>query len=183
MVYKFLILSDEVDNFAREISIDADASFLELQDAILDSVGFTKDQITSFFICDDDWERKTEVTLFEMDSSSEVDSWVMESTKLSDLIEDEHQKLMFVFDNVAERGFFMELRNIENRAHLDKPECLRSIGNPPVQLENFDNVDLGTGDVLDFSEDFYPDDSFDPSEIDEEGFSNFEDGNDPYSNF
>ena len=78
MVYKFLILSDEVDNFAREISIDADASFLELQDAILDSVGFTKDQITSFFICDDDWERKTEVTLFEMDSSSEVDSWVME---------------------------------------------------------------------------------------------------------
>ena len=58
-----------------------------------------------------------------------------------------------------------------------------SIGNPPVQLENFDNVDLGTGDVLDFSEDFYPDDSFDPSEIDEEGFSNFEDGNDPYSNF
>ena len=122
MVYKFLILSDEVDNFAREISIDADASFLELQDAILDSVGFTKDQITSFFICDDDWERKTEVTLFEMDSSSEVDSCVMESTKLSDMIEDEHEKLMFVFDNVLERGFVMELRNIENRAHLDKLE-------------------------------------------------------------
>ena len=98
MVYKFLILSDEVDNFAREISIDADATFLELQDAILDSVNFTKDQITSFFICDEDWEKKTEVTLIEVDSSSEYDNWVMESTKLSDLVDEEYQKLLFVFD-------------------------------------------------------------------------------------
>ena len=112
MVYKFLILSDEVDNFAREISIDADATFLELQDAILDSVNFTKDQITSFFICDEDWEKKTEVTLIEMDSSSEYDSWLMESTKLSDLVDEEYQKLLFVFDNMADRAFFMELRSL-----------------------------------------------------------------------
>lgn len=98
MVYKFLILSDEVDNFGREISIDADATFLDLQNIILDSVGYTKDQITSFFICDDDWERKTEVTLIEMDSSSEEDSWLMESTKLSELLEEERQKLIFVFE-------------------------------------------------------------------------------------
>ena len=55
MIYKFRIVSDEVDNFRREICIDSDATFLELNDAILDSVGFTKDQMTSFFICDDDW--------------------------------------------------------------------------------------------------------------------------------
>ena len=60
MIYKFRIVSDEVDNFRREICIDSDATFLDLHDAILDSVGFTKDQMTSFFICDDDWEKKTE---------------------------------------------------------------------------------------------------------------------------
>ena len=48
MVYKFLILSDEVDHFAREIEIDSEATFLELNDAILESVGYTKDQLTSF---------------------------------------------------------------------------------------------------------------------------------------
>ena len=37
MIYKFRIVSDEVDNFKREICIDSDASFLELHDAILDS--------------------------------------------------------------------------------------------------------------------------------------------------
>ena len=62
MIYKFRIVSDEVDNFKREICIDSDASFLELHDAILDSVGFSKDQMTSFFICDDDWEKKTEIS-------------------------------------------------------------------------------------------------------------------------
>ena len=69
MIYKFLLISDEVDQFAREISIDSEATFLDLHNAILDSVNFTKDQITSFFICDDDWEKKTEITLMEMDTS------------------------------------------------------------------------------------------------------------------
>ena len=35
MVYRFTIISDEVDNFRREIQIDSDATFLELHSAIL----------------------------------------------------------------------------------------------------------------------------------------------------
>ena len=53
MIYKFRIVSDEVDNFKREIAIDADDTFLRLRNAILDSVGYTKDQMDSFFICDE----------------------------------------------------------------------------------------------------------------------------------
>ena len=64
--------------------------------------------MTSFFLCNDDWEKETEVTLIEMDSSPEVDSWVMESTKLSELVEEEGQKLLYVFDYLTERSFFME---------------------------------------------------------------------------
>ena len=41
MVFRFLILSDEVDDFKREIKIDAEATFLDLHDAILESVGYT----------------------------------------------------------------------------------------------------------------------------------------------
>ncbi len=39
MVFKFRIVSDEVDNFKREIDIDADASFLTFRNAIGESVG------------------------------------------------------------------------------------------------------------------------------------------------
>ena len=96
MLFRFLILSDEADDFKREIKIDSESTFLDLQNAILDSVGYTKDQMTSFFICDDDWSKKTEITLVEMDTSSEEDSYVMADTQLEELLEDEHQKLLLV---------------------------------------------------------------------------------------
>lgn len=47
MVFRFLILSDEVDDFKREIKIDSEATFLDLYNAIMDSVGYTKDQMCS----------------------------------------------------------------------------------------------------------------------------------------
>ena len=37
MIFTFRLVSDEVDNFKREISIDSDATFLDLRNAICDS--------------------------------------------------------------------------------------------------------------------------------------------------
>ena len=140
MLFRFLILSDEADDFKREIKIDSESTFLDLQNAILDSVGYTKDQMTSFFICDDDWSKKTEITLVEMDTSSEEDSYVMADTQLEELLEDEHQKLLFVFDYMTERAFFMELREIVPGKDLDAPICSKSVGTPPAQIVSFDEI-------------------------------------------
>ena len=173
MIYKFRIVSDEVDNFKREICIDSDASFLELHDAILDSVGFSKDQMTSFFICDDDWEKKTEITLMDMGKDSDEDTWIMASTKLSDLIEDEGQRLVFVFDYMTDRMFFMELKEIEPGKDLETPVCTRKEGNPPQQTMDFEELEKknAANNSSDFDETFYGDETFDPSELDEEGFA------------
>ena len=70
MVYRFTIISDEVDNFVRVIKIDSDATFYDFHKAILDACNYKDDQMTSFFICEDDWEKKEEVTLEEMDRAS-----------------------------------------------------------------------------------------------------------------
>jgi len=172
MVYKFRILSDEVDNFTREIAISSEASFLDLHDAILDSVGYSKDQMTSFFICNDDWEKVTEVTLIEMDSSPEVDSWVMESTKLSELIEDEGQKLLYIFDYLTERAFFIEIFQIVPGKDLEKAKCILTEGDAPIQtaeLEDFTAID--TTPKINLDEDFYGDQDFDINELDADGFT------------
>ena len=95
MIYRFLVLSDEVDDFKRVIKIDSEATFLDLHDIILESVGYTKDQMCSFFICDDDWSKKTEITLIPMDTSSDVDNYIMESTHLDELLEEEHQVIQY----------------------------------------------------------------------------------------
>ena len=78
MVSKFVMFSEEVDDFYREIHINSDATFLELHDAVLSSVGYKNDAMTSFVVCDDDWERETEITQVQMDTSSDVDNYVMD---------------------------------------------------------------------------------------------------------
>ncbi len=145
MVFRFLILSDEVDDFKREIKIDSEATFLDLYNAIMDSVGYTKDQMCSFFICDDDWSKNTEITLVEMDTSSEVDNYIMEDTRLEELLEDEHQKLLFVFDYMT--------------------ECSKSVGTPPDQIVSFDEFEAKNGST-DVGEDFYGDSEYDIDELD-----------------
>jgi len=60
MIYRFTIISDEVDDFVREIQIDPEATFFDLHEAILKAANYTNDQMTSFFICDDDWEKEKE---------------------------------------------------------------------------------------------------------------------------
>ena len=175
MVYKFLILSDEVDQFAREIAIDSEATFLDLNDAILDSVGYTKDQITSFFICEDNWEKKTEVTLMDMGGGYDEDSWIMADTRLSELLEDEKQRMLFVFENMTERSFFMELREIVTGKNLDTPVCTKSMGEAPQQSIDFEELDkqVKNNDLL-IDDDFYGDADFDPSELDAEGFDDLD---------
>ncbi len=140
MVYKFVLASDEVDDFMREIHIDSDATFLELNDAILASVGYAKDQMTSFLVCNDDWEAEQEITLMEMDTASDVDSYVMDSVRIEEFASEEGQKLRFVFDVLNERSFFMELKEVKTRETLLAPVCKRSKGEAPQQI--FDELFL-----------------------------------------
>jgi len=170
MVYRFLILSDEADLFLREIKIDSEASFLDLHNAIIKSVGYANDQMSSFFICDDDWSRKTEITLVDMGSSYEEDSFTMEDTRLEELVEEEQQHLLFVFDYMTERTFFLELREIIPGQTLAEPVCSRSEGVPPPQTINFEEAEakLPLNDLL--GESFYGDSEYDPDELDHEGF-------------
>lgn len=135
MVYRFKLVSDEVSNFSREIEIDSENSFLQLRNVILESVGFTKDELDSFFLCNDDWEREEEVTLEDMGSSaSDCDQWLMESTTLCELIEDEGQKLSFVFDYLTERSFFLELKEMIPSRSLIEPICTLKRGKAPAQF-------------------------------------------------
>jgi hypothetical protein len=175
MVYKFTILSDEVDNFVRVIKIDSEAKFIDLHNAILDSVSYEKNLMTTFFICADNWEKGQEVTLVEMESSSEYDNLVMEDTTLEDLLVDENQKLLFVFDMISDRVFFIVLTEIIPRQNLEKPVCISSEGKPPVQSIEDDSITVVPKANID--ENFYGDEDYETEELDQEGFGelNFDD--------
>lgn len=183
MVYKFTILSDEVDDFVRVIKIGADATFYDFHKAILKACGYKDDQMTSFFICEDDWERREEITLEDMGkSSSEEDTFIMKETKISDLVEDEKQKLIYVFDPLTERSLFIELSEIIPGKDLLKAEITRQEGKAPTQTVDFDAAMEKTlksqvnDDDLD--DNLYGDKDFNDDELDLDGF-NISEGN-PY---
>lgn len=175
MVYKFTLLSDEVDNFVRIISIDSEATFLDLHHAILDAVKYERNLLSTFFMCSDDWEKGQEVTLLEMESSSEYDNLVMEDTKLEELLSDEKQKLLYVFDIITERAFFMELSETLPGIRMSAAECISAKGEPPVQTTSEEEFIAAPN--LNVDENFYGDEDFDIDELDEDGFSdmNFDD--------
>ena len=174
MIYRFKVVSDEADNFRREIEIDADASFLELRNAILDSVGYTKDEMDSFFLCDDDWSKHEEITLEDMGSGSDEDVWIMEDTHINELVEEEGQRLIFVFDYLTERSFFMELKKIIPGKTLLDPLCTRKEGKAPAQHVSLDEFEAkvdqraaAAATDMDLDADLYGDSQFDINELPE----------------
>lgn len=169
------MLSDEVDSFVRIINIDSEAKFSDLHNAILDSVNFEKNQMTSFFICSDNWEKEQEVTLVEMESSSEYDNLVMDKTTLEELISEENQKLLYVFDMMSDRVFFIELTEIIPSKNIKSAVCFSSEGEPPLQILADDGLVVTPKVSVD--ENFYGDEEYELDELDEEGFGemNFDD--------
>ena len=170
MIYKLLILSDEVDLFYREIEINSDATFLELNNAILDSVKYTKDQLTSFFNCGDGWEMREEITLLDMGTSSDTDSYVMDKTYLDEFLRDEGDRMLFMFDILSERSFFIELKEMMP-GEVDAPRCTLKQGTAPKQITAEDEFLTNPTSSIGFTgEDFYGDEEFDMDELDAEGF-------------
>ncbi len=175
MVYKFRLLSDEVEDFRRDIEIDSEATFIELNKAILESVNYPDDQMTSFFICTDRWIKEVEITREDMGSMSEEDNYIMAETVIGDLVEEEKQKLMYVFDPLGDRVFYMELSKIEFGKDIDAPVCTKSVGEPPAQTLNFDELmskapTAAAGGSDEFGDEFYGSDGYNDDDLDPEGY-------------
>lgn len=135
MVYKFNIVCDDVEDFKRVIEIDSDATFHTLCDAILDSVGFQKGDPVSFFLTEHNWEKYQEITLFDMGMDGDV--MLMDETEIN-YIDEEGQRLIFVFDYMTERCFYMELREIKFGESMDGAVCTKKRGEAPEQYVDID---------------------------------------------
>lgn len=177
MIFNFRLVSDEVDNFKREIEIDADDTFLDLRNAICDAVQYDRSEMCSFFLCDDSWEKEKEITLEDMGTDSDEDTYLMDECILSDYLDDEGQKLMFVFDYMTDRAFFLQLKKIITGKSLKDPVCTLSMGKAPdqhIDMKRFEaEIDAKVAkqaSLEDFGEDF-DEDGYNEDEFDPEGFS------------
>lgn len=184
MIFKFLLLTDENDTYRREIEINSNATFKELHEAIKACNGFEKNEMASFFMADDEWERGQEISLIEMDTASDKDNYTMDSTHIEDFIEEEGQNLIYVFDYLNDRYFYLTVKEIITGKTLDKAQCVKKVGKAPKQLdESVMTEDLmsGVGGKKKESEDedimqgFGDDEGFDNEDLDDLNIEEHED--------
>lgn len=172
MQYLIRVKCDEVEGFRRDILIDEDANFLDLSKIILQSCNYPDDQMTSFYICNDSWERREQITREDCReaAAADMDVLTMADTPLADFLDAEGiTRMEYVFDPFCERTF--NLRVISEEAGYGDAEIVKSVGKAPKQIADMDeaaaailggaSLDLGN----DFADDLYTDD-----EIDYEGF-------------
>ncbi|MDE6544010.1 MAG: hypothetical protein K2K76_08605 [Muribaculaceae bacterium] len=182
MIYTFRIVSDEVDDFKREIKIDAEASFLELRDAICKACGWSASQMSSFFLCNAGWEKQKEVTLEDMGDETTKDLYLMRDTALADLMEIKGQRLLFTFDYFTDRSLFMELTEIDPGKNMIDAVCTFSRGAAPLQEIDINDLDFQSDAIaslaadaeLDIDEDMYPDESIDNLDPDSAAFGDYD---------
>lgn len=172
------MISDENDLFRREIRIDSEATFLELNNFILDEVGYTRDEMTTFYVCDDEWQKGQEITLMDMGMSSEYDVYLMETTRLEEFLDERGARLLFVFDMLSERAFFLEVAELLPGESLDKPVVTHAQGKAPEQTSSIEMAELrsvgSTSSSIFDDDDLFGDGELDLDDLDPDGFTDLD---------
>lgn len=171
--YKFRILLDNPNNeeIFRDILISEESTFLEFYDTIISSFYFNGDQIASFYVSNNTWDRGKEVSLMDMGDSSPDSPLTMDTTKLKDLVVSEDQKFILVYDFLKMWCFLIELVGFQKET-TSEPTIVLSIGIAPKEESREVELDDSLSEPsLDLGSDF--DDIF--SEFgDEDDFGGFE---------
>lgn len=167
MVYKIRLILDTKENVLRDIVISYNDTLEDLHNAITNAFGFYGTEMASFYLTDDNWNQGDEISLFDMSESN--DSMSMQTFKIKDVLTEDSDKLIYVYDFLALWSFFVELISIEEDENLiELPSLLISVGVVPNEapekefkseesnsnseeydsLENFDDFDFDNFDEL-----------------------------------
>jgi hypothetical protein len=170
MVYKFRVILDAEEDVFRDIAILDSDTLEDLHNAIFNAFGFDGTEVASFYTCDETWNQEDEISLF--DTGDVVgEQKIMSDYLLSDVLNKEQTKIIYVYDFINMWTFLVELASIENEiVGAIYPETLFVHGEIPAEApeKNFENED----------QDFYSEFEDDLDEDDLDMFdneNNFED--------
>ncbi|SFU64682.1 pRiA4b ORF-3-like protein [Pustulibacterium marinum] len=162
MIYKFRIILDAEEDVIRDVAIDGDVTMEDFHNALTQAFGFDGSEMASFYVSDEDWNQGDEISLFDMSDGS-TDVRLMNETTLEDVISEDDNRLIYVYDFFSMWTFFVELGEMsEPEPGITYPILLFSHGELPANApekdfeaekvdfnEGFD--DFGTDDDDDLS--------------------------------
>jgi hypothetical protein len=168
---KFRVLLDnkEQEQIFRDILIDDQDTFESLYKAIIKAFNFNGDQMASFYMSNDDWDKGHEISLMDMTYGDDaIDDLPTEMSKaiLKDFLEEPDQKIILVYDFLKMWIFLIELIGYAKEGPAT-PEVIMSMGEAPLEGSKADDIMFG---------DDTPEEIYDEDEEDDFGFNDYEDG-------
>lgn len=134
-IYKFRISFEDYD-VTREIDIKSNSTFEDLHNSFHEAVGYKSDVPSSFYVSNDFWHKGQEITIHPNQSRIEKNTSLMSASKLSNFIEDPHQK--FYYTSNFERPFDIHVELIRILIDADPkltyPALVKSQGEAPRQF-------------------------------------------------
>ena len=141
MVFKFRMLSDENDHFVRDFEVPYDMTLQAFHRFIERSLGYEAG-MASFFTADKHWRRGQEFTLLDMGDSESIP---MERVMLGQLIHRNRDRLIYLFDMLNDRAFYLELTEAKRPdAALEYPRVAFEHAPAPDQYDPEANEDEGS---------------------------------------
>lgn len=164
--YKFRVLldSNKEEEVFRDVLIKSDDHFESLYQQIINSFSFKGDEMASFYISNEEWEKGFEINLMDMGMPDEGLPNVMSKARIQDYIESEDQKIILVYDFFKMWCFLIELQETVETKETDLPKTLLAVGTPPDENdENNEGKILKGEDLSGFDDDLGDDfgDDFD----------------------
>jgi hypothetical protein len=175
--FRVLLDSEKDKEIFRDILIDENDNFESLFQSIMKSFQFQGEEMASFYVSNDNWDKGHEISLVDInygDEAIDEKASVMSQAIINDFIEANDQKLILVYDFMRMWIFLLELVEKVDKI-VSIPEVALSVGMAPPEDSKNPNFEE--------ENQTFDEDEFD--EDDEFGFNEYEDGydSDDYSNY
>ncbi len=134
-IYRFRVEIEDYEGIYREIEVKTTQTFEDLHYAILRAFSFDIKHPSSFFYSDDLWHMEDEIAFKDMMYTMTSNALPANKTRISDYVDDPHQRFIFVYQSEEGWAFLIELVDIDTndggRASL--PATVKSVGEAPKQ--------------------------------------------------
>ena len=172
------VLSEKDTNVFRDIEIDESSNFVQFHEAIKEAWEFDDNELASFYLSDEEWNKGQEIVLDDLGEGDEP-PLMMQDTIIGDHITSAKEHLFYVYDFLMCKTFFIEVMDISDpKDGAEYPRCIRKVGETPEyddplaglnvedfmndlpslddepKMESLDDPDLFNDDMFDGFDDF-----------------------------
>ncbi len=135
--YRFRVLIDTNSDqeIFRDIVLLPDQTFEVFHKAIIQAFNFMGDQMASFYMSNEEWDKGQEIGLMDMGfGNPEFGPAVMSKSVLSEFVKEDHQKILYVYDFLRMWCFYIELIElVDVDANTTYPTVMLSFGDAPAE--------------------------------------------------